>query len=127
MGSRWSVSVALKIAHSKDSLAEVQWALRCTSDQQSAYFQFHGVLPRLSRNCTAAETAPSDAPPPSLALLGSSRLCKIAQLDRDLRCPKRKAPAGGWGARGAGAFDLRDKTHPVTAGIMFDRRIGSPP
>ena len=29
-----------------------------------------------------------------------------------LRCQKRKAPAGGWGARGArgaGAFDLRDK------------------
>jgi len=40
--------------------------------------------------------------------------------------PKREKPQRGLGARGAGAFDLRDKTHPVTAGIMFDGRIGSP-
>src|SRR5580704_6692803 len=45
----------------------------------------------------------------SLALPGSSRLCKIAHPDRDLRCPKKKSPSGGWGARRAGAFDLRDK------------------
>jgi hypothetical protein len=40
---------------------------------------------------------PSDAPPPSLALLGSSRLFKIAHLDRHLRYPERK-PRGPPGA-----------------------------
>jgi hypothetical protein len=39
---------------------------------------------------------PSDAPPTSLALLGSSRLFKIAHLDRHLRCQEREAPNGGW-------------------------------
>jgi hypothetical protein len=40
---------------------------------------------------------PSDAPPTSLALLGSSRLFKIAHLDRHLRYPERK-PRGPPGA-----------------------------
>src|SRR4029077_21031556 len=40
---------------------------------------------------------PSDAPPPSLALLGSSRLFKVAHLDRHLRYPERK-PRGPPGA-----------------------------
>jgi hypothetical protein len=39
-------------------------------------------------------TSPSDAPPPSLALLGDSRLCKIAHLDRHLSYPEREAPVG---------------------------------
>jgi hypothetical protein len=43
---------------------------------------------------------------PRFALLGGSRLFKIAHRGRGLRCQKRKAPAGGWGAR---AFDVRDK------------------
>ena len=41
--------------------------------------------------------------------------------------PKKKSPSGGWGARGAGAFDLRDKNSSRTAGIMIDERIGSLP
>jgi hypothetical protein len=52
-----------------------------------------------------------------------SRLCKIAHPDRDLSCPKRKAPAEGWGAQGAGALIVETKTHPVTAGIMKTREL----
>ena len=73
-----------------------------------------------------AEAAPSRAPTSSLALLGRSRLCKIAHLNRDLRCPSRKAPAGAGGLEGLGLLIFETKTHSVTAGIMFDRRIGSP-
>ena len=67
------------------------------------------------------------APTSSLALLGRSRLCKNAQLDRDLtEVPKKKSPSGGWGLGELGLLIFETKTHPVTAGIMFDRRIGSP-
>ena len=42
--------------------------------------------------------------------------------------PKKEKPQrGGWGARGAGALIFETKTHPVTAGIMIEERIGSPP
>jgi hypothetical protein len=68
--------------------------------------------------------APSQYPH---ALLGGRRLVKIAHLDRDLRCPKRKAPAGAGGLGGLGLLIFETKTHPVTAGIMIDERIGSPP
>ena len=61
----------------------------------------------------------SRAPPfPRFALLGSSRLFKIAHRGRRPEVP---------GARGLGLLIFETKTHPVTAGIMFDRRIGSLP
>ena len=49
------------------------------------------------------------------------------RLDRDLRCPKRKAPAGAGGLGGLGLLIFETKTHPVTAGIMIEERIGSLP
>ena len=41
--------------------------------------------------------------------------------------PKKKSPSGGLGGSGLGLLIFETKTHPVTAGIMFDRRIGSLP
>jgi len=87
-----------------------------------------GSPPTSSRNSNCCRSGAL----PCLATTGlyslcSSRLFKIAQEIATLGAPKRKAPAGGWGARGAGALIFETKTHPVTAGIMIEERIGSPP
>ena len=42
-----------------------------------------------------------------------------------LEVPKKKSPSGGLGE--LGLLILETKTHPVTAGIMIDERIGSLP
>ena len=41
--------------------------------------------------------------------------------------PKKEKPQrGAGGLGGLGLLIFETKTHPVTVGIMFDRRIGSP-
>ena len=41
--------------------------------------------------------------------------------------PKKKSPSGGLGGGKLGLLIFETKTHPVTAGIMIDERIGSLP
>jgi hypothetical protein len=38
--------------------------------------------------------------------------CKIAHLDRDLMCPKKKSPSGGWGLGGLGLLIFETKVIP---------------
>jgi hypothetical protein len=42
-------------------------------------------------------------------------------------CSKKKSPSGGWGLGELGLLIFETKTHPVTAVIMIDQRIGSLP
>ena len=61
--------------------------------------------------------------------LHSSAVAVCAKLLTQSRpeVPKKKSPSGGWGLGGLGLLIFETKTHPVTAGIMIDERIGSLP